>query len=128
MTLGRSRARLTVKQLRNRIGENRAYAAKPEERKPRRELLLRQEQGFAHTLDEPRKPRTRREPTDEGQRQGFAHLLDRPPAEPLSKSEQDKGFAHLLDDPEKLRELLEKAKKQDRKLGRHMRRSRGLSM
>ena len=153
LTLGRSRARLTVKQLRNRIGENRAYAAKPEARKPRREPPPRQEQGFAHTLDEPRKPRTRREPTDEGQQQGFAHtlfesdkprqrtgqsdegqqegfahLLDRPPAKPMSKSGHDEGFAHILDDPERLRELLEKVEKQDRKHGRHLRRSRGLSM
>ena len=153
MTLGRSRAHLTVQQLRNRIGDNRAYAAKPAERQLRREPAPRHEEGFAHLLDELRKPRTRREAADEGQRQGFAHTLDeprksrnrpgqtdedqqqgfahtldKPPAEPLNKSEQDKGFAHLLDDPEKLRELLEKAEKQGRKLNRHLRRSRGLSM
>ena len=153
MTLGRSRARLSVKQLRNRIGENRALVAEPAERQLRREPAPRHEEGFAHLLDEPRKPRTQREATDEGQRQGFAHtlfesdkprkrpgqtdedqqqgfahLLDRPPAKPMSKSEQDKGFAHLLDDPEKLRELREEAEKRERKLGRHKRRSRGLSM
>ena len=152
MTLGRPRALLSVQQLRNRVGENQAHAAKPEARKPRREPPPRQEQDFAHTLDEPREPRTRREATEggeqqgfahtlyesdkprkqagqtgEGEQQGFAHLLDRPPAKPLSKSEQDRGFAHLLDDPEKLRELLE-AEKRHRKLGRHMRKSRGLSM
>ena len=153
MTLGRSRARLTVKQLRNRLQENRVEAPKPEVQQPRRGPTPGPQEGFAHTLDEPRKPRTRREPTDEGQRQGFAHtldeprksrnrpgqtdedqqqgfahLLDRPPAKPMSKSEQDKGFAHLLDDPEKLRELREEAEKRERKLGRHMRRSRGRSM
>ena len=153
MTLGRSRARLSVQQLRNRVGENQAHAAKPAERQLRREPVPRQEQGFAHTLDEPRGPRTRREATDEGQRQGFAHtldeprksrnrpgqtdedqqqgfahLLDRPPAQPLEPSERQKGFAHILDDPEKLRELREKAEEHNRKLGRHMRKSRGLSM
>ena len=38
------------------------------------------------------------------------------------------GFAHVLDDPMKLRELPKKAEKRERKLGRYMRRSRGLSM
>ena len=38
------------------------------------------------------------------------------------------GFAHILDDSEKLRKLREKAEKPDRKLGRHQRRSQGLSM
>ena len=153
MTLGRSRARLTVEQLRNRISENQALAAEPAERQLRREPVPRQEQGFAHTLYERDKPQNRAGRTDEGeqqgfahtlyesdkprkrsgqtdkdQQQGFAHLLDRPPAKPLSKSEKDKGFAHLLDDPEKLRELLEKAEKRERKLGRHMRRSWGRSM
>ena len=128
MTLGRSRARLTVKQLRNRLQENHVEAPKPEVQQPRREPAPRHEEGFAHLLDEPRKPRTRREATDERQRQGFAHTLDRPPAEPLDPSEHGKGFAHILDDPEKLRELLEKAEKQDRKLGRHMRQSRRLSV
>ena len=79
---GKPRARLTVDQLRNRLDENRTVARKP------------------HV------PQTRREP----------------------KSKQEQGFAHILDDPEKLRELRKKAEKRDRKLGRHMRRSRGLSM
>ena len=128
MTLGKSRARLTVRQLRNRIGENRARAAKPEAQRPRREPVPRQEQGFAHTLFEADKPRQRTGQTDEDQQQGFAHTLDGPPAEPLSRSEKEKGFAYLLDDPEKLRELLKKAEERERKLGRHFRRSRGLSM
>ena len=153
MTFGKSRARLTVKQLRSRLQENRVEVPKPEARKPRREPTPKHEEGFAHLLDEPRKPRTRRAPADEGQQQGFAHTLfesdkprqrtgqtdedqqqgfahtlDRPPAEPPSRSEKEKGFAYILDDPEKLRELLEKAEKHERKLGRHKRRSRGLSM
>ena len=178
MTLGKSRARLTVRQLRNRIGENRALAAKPEAQRPRREPAPRQQQGFAHTLFERDKPRNRAGRTDEeeeqgfahtlyesdkprqrtgqtdedrqqgfahtlfeadkprlrtGQpgeekQQGFAHTLDKPSAEPLDPSERGKGFAYLLDDPEKLRELLKKAEKRERKLGRHFRRSRGLSM
>ena len=97
MTLGRSRVRLTVKQLRNRIGENRARASKPEAQRPRREPAPRQEQGFAHTLFEADKPRQRTGQTDEDQQQGFAHTLDGPPAEPLSRSEKEKGFAYLLD-------------------------------
>ena len=153
MTLGKSRARLTVRQLRNRIGENHALAAKPEAQRPRREPAPRQQQGFAHTLYERDKPRNRAGRTDEeeeqgfahtlfeadkprlrtGQpgeekQQGFAHTLDKPSAEPLDPSERGKGFAYLLDDPEKLRELLKEAEKRERKLGRHMRRSRGLSM
>ena len=37
-------------------------------------------------------------------------------------------MAWILDNPEKLRELREQYKKHERKLRRHMRRSRGLSM
>ena len=47
--------------------------------------------------------------------------------EPTPKQEEE-GFAYILDDPKKLRELREKAEKRDRKLGRHIRRSRGLNM
>ena len=128
MTIGRERTRLTVEQLRNRLDENRAVAAKPEVSQHRREPTPRQEQGFAHKLLESDKSRKRTGQTDEDQQQGFAHTLDRPPAKPLAPSESRKGFAHILDDPEKLRELREKAEQRDRKLGRHMRRSRGLSM
>ena len=128
MTLGRSRAQLTVEQLRGRLRENRARAAKPEVSQRRREHTPRQEQGFAHKLDQPRKPRTRSGQTDEGKQQGFAHKLDRPPAKPLDPSERQEGFAHVLDDPERLRRLREKAEQRDRKRGKHMRRSRGISM
>ena len=82
MTIGKVRARLTVEQLRSRLRENRTRAAKPEVRQPRREPAPKQEQGFAH----------------------------------------------ILDDREKLRELREKAEKRERKRGKHMRRSRGLTM
>ena len=128
MTLGRERAQLTVEQLRDRLDENRARAAKPEVSQHRREPTPRQKQGFAHKLDESRKPQTQRGQKGEEEQQGFAHTLDRPPARPLDPSESRKGFAHILDDPEKLKELREKAEQRDRKLGRHMRRSRGLSM
>ena len=132
MTLGRSRARLTVRQLRNRIGESRALAAEPEARQPRHEPTPRQEQGFAHTLFEADKSRKRTGQTDEDQQQGFAHSLleaDKPRTRAgQTDEERQQGFAHLLDDPEKLHELREKAEKQDRKLGRHKRWSRGLSM
>ena len=128
MTIGRERAQLTVEQLGDRLRKNRAVAAKPEVSQRRREPTPRQQQGFAHKLDEPRKPRTQRGQKGEEEQQGFAHTLDRPPARPLDPSESRKGFAHILDDPKKLKELREKAEKRDRKLGRHMRRSRGLSM
>ena len=78
MTIGKARARLTVEQLRSRLREHRTRAAKPEVRQPRREPTPKQEQGFAH----------------------------------------------ILDDREKLRQLREKAEQR----GRHLRRSRGLSM
>ena len=107
MTIGKQRARLTVEQLRNRLDEYRTRAETPEVTETRREPKPGQEQGFAHRLDDDRKPRNRPGPKDEGERQGFAHILD---------------------DPEKLRELREKAEQRDRKRGRHMRRSRGLSM
>ena len=125
MTIGKERARLTIERLRNRLDENRALAAKPEARQPRPEPAPRQQQGFAHTLDEPRRRSGR---ADEQEQQGFAHTLDRPPAKPLDPSESRKGFAHILDDPEKLRDLREKAEKRDRRLGEHHRRSRGLSI
>ncbi len=128
MMIGRERARLTVEQLRNRLDENRALATRPEPRQPRHEPTPRQKEGFAHTLDEPRKSLARPGRKGEGEKQGFAHTLDRPPAKPLDPGDRQKGFAYLLDDPEKLRELREKAKKRDRKRGRHMRKSRGLSM
>ena len=128
MTLGKSRARLSVEQLRNRLQENRTPVTEPEARQPRREPASRHEQGFAHKLDESRKPRARRGRVGEGEQQGFAHTLNKPPAEPQDRSESQKGFAHILDDPEKLRELREKAEKRDRKLGRHKRWSRGLNM
>ena len=47
---------------------------------------------------------------------------------PRPAPNEEQGFAHILDDPEKLRKLHEKAEQQDRKLSKHRRRSRGLSM
>ena len=115
MTLGRGRAELTVEQLRSRLRENRSRsrkaAPKAAARQPRQERSPGKEEGFAHRLDEPRKPRTQRERKGEEEQQGFAHTLDKPPAKPLDPSESRKGFAHILDDPEKLRNLREKAEK-----------------
>ena len=82
ITIGKARARLTVEQLRNRLHHGGVAAPEPTEPKPR----------------------------------------------PKPAPKEEEGFAHLLDDPEKLRELREKAEQQERKLGRHQRRSRGLSM
>ena len=107
MTIGRKRAQLTVDQLRNRLDENRTVARKPQVPQTRQEPTSKQEQGFAHWLDDDRQPRNQPRPADEGEQQGFAHILN---------------------DPEKLRELRKKAEKRERKLGRHMRKSRGLSM
>ena len=107
MTIGKARAELTVEQLRNRLRENRARAPKTKERQPRPEPAPKQEQGFAHRLDEPRKSATR---------------------SPRADAPEPQGIAYILDDPEKLRELREKAEKRKRKRGRYMRRSRGLSM
>ncbi len=128
MTIGRSRAQLTVEQLRNRFRDNRERAAKPEVSQSRPEPTPKQKQGFAHTLEARRKSEQRPGRQGEREQRGFAHTLDRPSAKPLDPDENQKGFAHILNDPEKLRELREKAEKRDRKLGKHLRRSRGLSM
>ena len=82
MTIGKARAQLTDEQLRSRLRENHTRARKPEARQPR--------------------------------------------PEPAPKQEQ--GFAHILEDREKLRELREKAGHRGRERGRHLRRSRGLSI
>ena len=98
---------MTVDQLRNRLDENRTVARKPQVPQTRREPKPGQQEGFAHRLGDDRQPRNQPRPAVEGERQGIAWILD---------------------DPEKLRELREKAKERDRKLGRHMRKSRGISM
>ena len=82
MTIGKARAQLTVEQLRSRLREDRTRAHKPKAQQPLAESTPKQEQGFAH----------------------------------------------ILDDREKLRQLRERAEQRDRKRGRHLRRSRGLSM
>ena len=82
MTIGKARVRLTVEQLRNRLHHDRTATPEPG--------------------------------------------VPRPRPEPAPK--QEEGFAHILDDPEKLRELRKKAEERDRRLGRHQRRSRGISM
>ena len=107
MTIGRCRAELTVEQLRSRLRENRTRVGKPKAQQPMPEPTPKQEQGFAHILEERRKSEMRSGRSDEGEQQGFAHILD---------------------DPEKLRELRERAEQPDRKRGTQLRRSRGLSM
>ena len=42
--------------------------------------------------------------------------------------QQQEGIAYILDDPERLRELRDQLKRRDRKISRHHKRSRGLSM
>ena len=105
MTIGKPRARLAVEQLRDRLRENRTRVRKPRAQQPRPEPTPRHEEGFAHRLDKPRRPEKQ-----------------------AGRGDEEQGFAHILDDPEKLRELREKAERQDRKRGRHLRKSRGLSM
>ena len=128
MTIGKSRAQLTVEQLRNRLRENRTRVRKRSTQQTGPDPTPRQEQGFAHILEERHKSEMRPSRTDKGEQQGFANTLDRTPANPPDPSERQKGFAHILDDPEKLRELREKVEQRDRRLGRHIHRSRGLSM
>ncbi len=118
MTLGKSRAELTLRQLRTRLREGRVRMPAP------RPEPTPDPEGFAHTLDRPRAKSV----SKSEQEKGFAHTLDKPPAKPLSEAERQKGFAYILDDPEKLKELREKAEKEERKRGRHHRRSRGISM
>ena len=118
MTIGRERARLTVEQLRNWLREGRVRTPAP------RPQSTPEHEGFAHTLDRPRAKSVSKSEREKG----FAHTLDKPPVKPLGEGERQKGFAYILDDPEKLNELREKAEKEERKRGRHHRRSRGLSM
>ena len=126
MPIGKARARLTVEQLRSRLRKSRTRVRKPKAQQSRPEPTPKQ--GFAHILEERRKSETRSSRTDDGERQSLAHRLDKPPARPLDPSESQKGFAQILDDSEKLRELREKTEKEGRKRGKHMRRSRGLSI
>ena len=102
---GKPRARLTVDQLNSRLRENRGRAPKAAVKQPRQERPPEREEGFAHRLDKPRKP-----------------------GKQVGGGDEEQGIAWILDDPEKLRELREKHEKRERKLGRHLRRSRGRSM
>ena len=102
---GKPRASLTVDQLRSRLRDNRSRAPKAAASQPRQERSPEQEEGFAHRLDKPREP---------GKQAG--------------REDEKQGIAWILDDPEKLRELREQHEKRERKLGRHLRRSRGRSM
>ena len=58
---GKPRARLTVDQLRGRIEDGRAKAARSEKPEPRRDPALRQEKGIAWILEDPEKLRELRE-------------------------------------------------------------------
>ena len=61
MTIGKARSRLTVEQLSGRLRENRTRAPHQEVRQPRRESTAKQEQGFAHILDDREKLRELRQ-------------------------------------------------------------------
>ena len=61
MTIGKARARLTVEQLLSRLRENRIPVPKREVRQARRDPSPKQEQGFAHILDDREKLRQLRE-------------------------------------------------------------------
>ena len=68
MTIGRSRARLSVEQLRSRLRENRTRVTKQEVRQPQPEPTPEQEQGFAHILDDRKKLRELREKAEQRER------------------------------------------------------------
>ena len=74
MTIGKARARLTVKQLRSRLRENHIRAAKPELRQSRPKPTPKQEQGFAHILDDCEKLRELREKAEQRNRKRGTHL------------------------------------------------------
>ena len=74
MTIGKSRAQLTVEQLRNLLRENRARVRKPETQRPRPDPTPRQEQGFAHILDDPEKLRELREKANKRHRKRGKHM------------------------------------------------------
>ncbi|MDE2807502.1 MAG: hypothetical protein OXN90_03715 [Gemmatimonadota bacterium] len=74
MTLGKARARLTVEQLINRLRENRTRSAKPEARQPRPGPRAKQEQGFAHILEDREKLRELREKAEKRDRKRGSHM------------------------------------------------------
>ena len=74
MTIGKSRAQLTVEQLGNRLRENRTRAQKPKAQQPRRESTAEQEQGFAHILDDREKLRELREKAEQRARKRGKHM------------------------------------------------------
>ena len=77
MTIGKSRAQLTVEQLRNRLRASRveAMAPRPEAREPkqRTETTPQQQEGFAHILDDPQKLSELREKADKRDRRLGRH-------------------------------------------------------
>ena len=77
ITIGKSRARLTVEQLRSRLRENRTRAAKPEVRQPRPEPRPKHEQGFAHILDDREKLKELRKKAEQRDRKRGRHLRRR---------------------------------------------------
>ena len=78
ITIGKARARLTVKQLRNRLRAGPFESPTPEpeaqEPKPQREPApKREEEGFAHVLDDPERLRELREKTEQRDRKRGKH-------------------------------------------------------
>ncbi len=74
ITIGKARARLTVEQLTNRLRENRTRTPRPEVRQPRREPTPKQEQGFAHFLDDREQLRELRDKAEQRDRNRSRHL------------------------------------------------------
>ena len=74
MTIGKSRARLTVEQLRSRLRENLTPAATPEVRQSPPEPTLKQERGFAHILDDREKLRELREESERRDHKRGRHM------------------------------------------------------
>ena len=73
MTIGKARARLTVEQLRSRLLESHTRAPKSEARQNRRDPTPKQEQGFAHILDDREKLRELREKAEQRDRKHGRH-------------------------------------------------------
>ena len=74
MTIGNARAQLTVEQLTSRLRENRTRVRKPKAQQPRRDSAPKQEQGFAHILDEREKLKELRKKAEQRERKRSRHL------------------------------------------------------
>lgn len=73
MTIGKARARLTVEQLRSRLQHPRIAPPEPAEPTPHPKPAPREEEGFAHILDDREKLREIREKAEQRERKRGRH-------------------------------------------------------